>query len=905
VTVPAEPFQLVVNGVTHELAPGPDRSLLFALREELGSTGAKPGCGEGECGACTVLLDGQPVQACQTRLSQVAGRAVTTVEGLAHGGRLHPAQRAFLEVGALQCGYCTAGMLMSTVALLEREPDPDEATIRSAMAGNICRCGTYPRILRAVRRAAELAAAPPGNGGEAGQDTAAVPSSDVAATDPGAGYPAGPTRPGRPWDLSSPEQRDWFDVLPDGLVVTLERDRTPEPGRWTTSPGAWLHIGSDGTVTSFTGKVDVGQDNRTALSLLVAEELRVPLASVRLVMGDTDVCPYDAGTFGSRSMPDAGERLRQVAAAARESLLGLAAGRWGMATTDLVAADGAIRTAEAGPSTAGGSTRRSEATTPTAADSLSLAYADLVRGLRRVDVANAATAPTPGPLSRTVARPSARLSAAEIVTGAKRYPSDMSLPGMRYGRVLRPPAVGATLRSLDTSKAAALPGITLVEEGPFVGVVARDPFSAGRAIGAIEADWEPAPTLSEDGLEAYLRAHPAEEEGWEGAFHREIGDPDGALASAPIRLSATYTSPYIAHVPLETHVALATWEGDRLTVWCGTQQPFGVRAEVAEALGVPEVDVRVIVPDTGGGFGGKHGGEVAAAAARLSRAADGPVKVRWGREEEFVGGYLRPAAVIDIRSGARRDGTIAAWEMRDTNAGMFGLVGPYEIPDQRLDHQPADSPLPQGSYRALAATVNHFARESHMDELAHATGVDPLELRLAHLRDDRLAAVFRAAAERIGWPAGSSQPGRGVGIAGGVEKGARIATCVDVRVGTDRRLEILRIVSAVECGAIVDPGGLVNQVEGATVMGLGGALFEAIHFESGRITNGSMAAYRVPRITDVPPIEVVLLDRPDLPSAGAGETPIVAVAPALANAIFAATGVRLRSLPLAPDGVVP
>ena len=426
----------------------------------------------------------------------------------------------------------------------------------------------------------------------------------------------------------------------------------------------------------------------------------------------------------------------------------------------------------------------------------------------------------------------------------------------------------------------------------------------GRALQAIEAHWDLAPQPSETELSDHLRTHPVEEEGWEGAFHHEVGDLDAALAAAPVKLAATYTTAYIAHVPLETHVALAEWDGDRLTVWSGTQQPFGVRRELAEALGVPEAQVRVIVPDTGGGFGGKHGGEVAAEAARLSRATGRPVKVRWSREEEFTQGYLRPAAVIDVRSGARRDGAITAWELRNTNAGAFGVVGPYEIANQRLDYQPADSPLPQGSYRALAATANHFARESHMDELAHALGIDPLALRLRHLRDERLAAVFHAAAERMDWARRPREPGLGLGIAGGVEKGARVATCVAVRVGDDRRLEILRIVTAFECGAIVNPDGLTNQVEGATVMGLGAALFEAIHFEAG-IQNASLSDYRVPRLSDVPPIEVVLLDRRDLPSAGGGETPIIAIAPALANAIFAATGVRLRSLPLVPDGAIP
>jgi isoquinoline 1-oxidoreductase len=525
--------------------------------------------------------------------------------------------------------------------------------------------------------------------------------------------------------------------------------------------------------------------------------------------------------------------------------------------------------------------------------------------MRHVEIASTRAPLTPGPAEQVVGRPTGRLGAPEIVTGARRYPTDLSLPGMLHGRSLRPPAFGATLRSVDVTRAKALPGVTVVQEDSFVGVAAPDPFRAARAMQAIEADWDLAPQPSETELGDHLRSHPVEEHGWEGAFHKETGDVDGALASAPVRLAASYATAYVAHVPLETHVALAEWKGSRLTVWSGTQQPFGVRGELAEALGVPEADVRVIVPDTGGGFGGKHGGEVAADAARLSRAIGRPVKVRWSREDEFVRGYLRPAAVIDVRSGARADGAITGWELRNTNSGMFGVVGPYEIPNQRLDYQPADSPLPQGSYRALAATANHFARESHMDELAHALGIDPLGLRLNHLRDDRLAKVFRAAAERMGWNSRPREPGLGMGIAGGVEKGARVATCVAVRVGDDRRLEILRIVTAFECGAIVNPDGLSNQVEGATVMGLGAALFEAIHFEAGAILNASLANYRVPRITDVPPIEVVLLDRRDLPSAGGGETPIIAIAPALANAVYAATGVRLRTLPLVPDGVIP
>jgi nicotinate dehydrogenase subunit B len=873
-TRPPAPF--AVNGIAHQPAPGPDRSLLIELRDGLGLLGAKPGCGEGVCGACTVLLDGAPARACQVHLSDVGGRSVRTVEGLASDGRLHPVQQAFLELGAFQCGYCTPGMILGTVALLERDPDPDAGATRSALHDNVCRCGSYPRIARAGR------GAPHHRGG--GSPAATAARAPAAA---GAAAPAH-RRPRRPWDLSRAVDRDWFDVLPPGLIVVHE----PGPsaaGDWTTSAGAWLHVGADGAVTAFTGKVDVGQDNRTALSMLVADELGVALDAVSMVMGDTDLCPHDQGTFGSRSMVDAGSHLRAVATGARWCLIDLAAHRLAAAAVALVAEDGVVR-----PSSGGSG----------------IGFGQLVAGQRRVELVTdvgpaGREASRAGPAAK--ARAAGRVDGPAIVTGVKRFPSDLSLPGMLHGRVLRPPAAGATVRSIDTARVEAMAGVTVVRDGDLVGIVAPNPFAAGRALAELVVEWDQASGPSEAELDTWLRDHPApaeEAEGWAGAFHHETGDVDAALAVAPTRLAATYTAAYIAHVPLETHVALAAWDGaERLTVWTGTQVPFGVRSQLAQRLGIAEEDVRVIVPDTGGGFGGKHAGDVAAEAARLARATGRPVKVRWSRSEEFTAGYLRPAAVIDIRSGT--DGaTLTAWEMRNVNGGTFGLTGPYEVLNQRLDYQPAASPLAQGSYRALAATANHFARESHMDEVARTLGQDPLGFRLAHVRDERLATVLQAAATRIGWdqprPAATA-----VGIAGGIEKGARVATAVEARVGDDRRLEILRAVTAFECGRIIYADGLANQVEGAFVQGLGGALFEAIRFDDGVVHNASMTAYRVPRIEDVPPIEVILLDRPDLAPAGGGETPIIAVAPAVANAIHAATGIRLRAMPLVPDGLVP
>jgi len=333
-----------------------------------------------------------------------------------------------------------------------------------------------------------------------------------------------------------------------------------------------------------------------------------------------------------------------------------------------------------------------------------------------------------------------------------------------------------------------------------------------------------------------------------------------------------------------------------LTVWCGTQRPFGVRAELAEAFRIPEDRVRVIVPDTGSAYGGKHSGEHAVEAARLAKGAGTPVKVVWTRAEEFSFGYARPAGVIDIKAAVDTNGRLVAWEFDNWNSGASAIRTPYDVPHQRVQFHSSQSPLKQGSYRGLAATANHYAREMHMDAIARALGADAVQFRLEHLTDERMRAVLVEAAKKIGWPKPSAA-GRALGIACGTEKGSYVATAAELSKAA-AGFTVERLVVVFECGAIVNPDGLDNQVSGAVVQGLGGALFEALEFRNGALTNGTMEQYRVPRFKDVPPIEVVLLDRRDLPSAGAGETPIVCVAPAIGSAARAFARVE-TALPVA------
>ena len=694
------------------------------------------------------------------------------------------------------------------------------------------------------------------------------------------------------------QRRDFFKFLGAGVLVVCALKELPAQESGAQRPGgfgffeplpkeisAWMHVGESGAVTVYTGKVEIGQNIRTSLSQAVAEELRFPLDGIQMVMGDTQLTPYDMGTFGSRTTPTMNLQLRRVAAAARQELIALAAKKWNLAPQRLEAVNGRVQIE---------------------GKKKSISYADLVSGQQLTAVIPADEALI-APTQWTVEGQSIpKVDGRDFVTGRHLYPSDQKLPGMLYGKILRPPSFGATLVSISARSSDLADNVTFVRDGDFAGVAAATEEAAEHAIASLQAKWSEQPQISNKELFAYLKNNPVQLQGFAGASRYETGAVDKDLAASDHPLRQTYTVSYIAHAPLEPRAALAQWTsgGNMLTVWTGTQRPFAVRTELAQALHVPESQVRVLMPDMGSGYGGKHTGECAVEAARLARAANAPVKLVWTREEEFTWAYFRPAGVIEVAGGVRSDGTLTAWEFTNYNSGGAGIRTFYEVPSQRIVFQPTRYPLRQGSYRALAATANHFARESFMDELAHAASRDPLEFRLKNLKNERLRAVFQAAADNFGWSSAKPASGHGFGIGGGFEKGGNVATCVEVAV--DRAsgdVQIVRVVTAFECGAIVNPDNLKNQIVGANIMGLGGALFEAIQFENGRILNPRFSKYRVPRFSDVPQIDVVLLNRNDIPPAGAGETPLVGLAPAIGNAIFQATGTRLRALPMVPHGL--
>ncbi|MBM3813700.1 MAG: isoquinoline 1-oxidoreductase [Acidimicrobiia bacterium] len=651
------------------------------------------------------------------------------------------------------------------------------------------------------------------------------------------------------------DRREFLALAGGGLLLFTTGASGQRPGgQGEADLSARLHMAADGTITVFTSKVEVGQGSRTQLTQAAAEELGISPEKIRLVMADTDLVPDDGGTAGSRTTPSTVPAVRRAAAAAKKILAATAANP--KATMDQLR--GAIP---------------SDVVVKPAGD-----WQHLGKTLPKVD-------------SRA------------IVTGAHKYPADITRPGMLYGKVLRAPVYNAKLEELDKAAASKLAGVVIVHDGEFAGCTAPTSWEAKKGIEALAAGakYSRKPHVSSKKLFEHLKAtaRTGSAAGRGSGPERTKGDASAAMASAANTLKASFEVAYVQHAPMEPRAAVAEWEGDKLTVWTGTQMPHRVRQQLAEAFRVPQEKVRVMVPDTGGGFGGKHTGETAIEAARLAKAAGKPVSLRWTRAEEFAWAYFRPAGLFEIQAGFDGNGKLTAWDYTNYNAGGAGLDTPYAVANSRIRFLYTDSPLREGSYRGIAATANNFARELFMDELAEAAKMDPLRFRLLNLDNPRLRAVLESAAERFRfaerWK--SRKAGTGVGIACGTEKGSYIACCAEVGI-REGEIEVREVTQVFECGAIQNPRNLRAQVDGCLIQGLGAALWEEAIFEDGKLMNGRFASYRVPRMSDVPKLDTHLLDRRDLTSAGAGETPIIAIAPAVAAAVHHAGYARVRSMPV-------
>lgn len=884
---------LTVNGQQYPLTVDLATPLLYILRNDLGLRGPKYGCGEEQCGACKVLVDGAAVPSCKLPVAQVGNAEIVTVEGLGTAAALHPLQEAFVEEGAIQCGYCVTGMIMAAQGLLNQTRYPTDDEIRTALDTNLCRCGVYDR----VRRAIKLRIGRP----------VWEPIYEVVAAPP----------------LSQP--------LPAHQKLSPALQETPDLD-------AWIRIDGSDTITIFSGKAEIGQGMRTALAQLAAEELDIDLARIRVIMADTELTPDEGTTSGSMSLQNSGNAIRQAAAEARHYLLTLAHEELEAAgdPTSLSVADGLIIDSATGRS---------------------IDYWTLFGGQAFGRQVTGAVQPKSFAEHKVVGQRAIRIDLPAKATGAPSYVHDMRLPGMVHGRIVRPPSYGARLVAIDEAQVAALPGVLkIVRDGSFLGVIAEREEQAIAAQAALlaAATWATDQSLPTDkSIYEILMAGPTQDKlVIDGST---TDDPIPAIAPPPVRatqtLNAEYRRPYQMHGSMGPSAAVAQWDERKLTIWSHTQGAYPLRNALAPVLGLALDQIHVIHTEGAGCYGHNGADDVALDAALLARALPGrPISLQWMRADEHQWEPYGPAMAVQLNASLDEEGKVVAWNqdiwsyphsgrprangtvdsgllaawhladpipapprrmMGGRHSGSFRNADPlYTFSDRRVVvHEHPVSPLRTSSMRSLGAYANVFAIESFMDELAHAAQIDPVAFRLQQLTDERAQAVIRAAAAKAGWQprAIPNHSGKGQGIAFAQYKNIQCYCAIVVDVTVDRasgQIHIDKAVIAGEAGQVVNPDGLSNQLEGGFVQAASWTLHEAVHFDAEGITSCDWDTYPILRFTEAPVIETVLLNRPELPFLGAGEASQNPAPAAIANAVYAAVGIRLREIPFTRERVL-
>ena len=875
------PLTLRINGETRELRLPPATPLLYALRNDLNLKAAKYGCGSEQCGACTVLVDGAAVPSCQLPLSHCQALDIITLEGLAEGDELHPLQETFLEEQAAQCGFCSAGMIVAAQGLLNRVRYPTDADIRRSLASNLCRCGVYDRVRRAIK------------------------------------LRTGRIEPPIVEVIECPPLAERIEAVSPSLAAHPQLDD-------------WLRIQPDGRITLFSGKVELGQGIATALAQIAADELDVALGRIDVVCADTERTPDEGGTTGSRSLESSGVAIRCAAAEARQHLLSLAYEALDSLTPaeQLPVRDGLISDPGSGRS---------------------ISYWEL-QGGRLFNRRIGGSAPHKDPAAHSLVGTSAqRIDLRGKFSGGVCYVHDMTLPGMRHARVLRPPGYHARLVDFDIAAAREQPGVAaVVQNGQFIAVVCE---REEMAVAAVEharevARWEYAADLPDlaatfDDLAAKPRQSQLIEAGSVCAGSiPPVKTPSGAA----ITLRARYTRPFQMHGSLGPSAALAVWDEGQLTVWSPTQAAFSLRGALAQVLSLDEAQIRVIHSEGAGCYGHNGADDAALDAALVAMALPAtPILLKWSRWDEHAWEPYGSAMRLDMQASLDAAGLVCDWNhdvysyahstrpaiglpssgllaarhlqapfapqpgraMGGYHAGAHRNADPlYDLPRRRIvRHAVSDSPVRVSALRSLGAYANIFAIESLMDELANAADSDPLDFRLRHLGDERARAVLLAAADKVGWPRRDKSAGWGLALAQYKNLQCYCAIIVRLDVDAAGEIDLQRVVIAADAGQVVNPDGLSNQLEGGFMQAASWTLYEAVRFDKRGITSTDWDSYPILRFSAAPKIEVLLLNRPDQPFLGAGEAAQNPTPAAIANAIFAATGRRLRELPFTPARV--
>jgi len=679
-------------------------------------------------------------------------------------------------------------------------------------------------------------------------------------------------------------RRQFCKLLGGGIVVLIVQPSglLGQRRNYPDDPNAYLRIDENGHVTLFSGKIEMGQGVHTSLAQMAAEELGVPLESITMVMGDTDLVPYDAGTWGSLTTRFFGPAVRAAAAEARTVMLKLGAEKLGTSRDKLTIENGVITDGKR-----------------------KVTYGELAKGKQIARLVDEKAVLRSAKEFKIIGKPTKRLDAKEKVTGRAKYAGDIRHPGMLYARIVRSPMHGAKLKSIDTSKAKAMSGVTVVENGDLAAVLHADPDVANFALQSVKADWDrPEAAFDTESVGDY--------------FVKNVTGPVGPRPSAAnaaegggaTQFQSTFRTGYLAHAPMEPHTASAEWKEGRLTAWVGTQSPFGARAAIAKALNLDESKVRVITPFVGGGFGGKSPAPQAVEAARLAQITGKPVMVMFTRPEEFYFDTFGPAAVVKIASSMDVDGKITQWDYTTWASGSRSTEVLYDVPGAQVRALMGRGsgtnlhPFGTGPWRAPGAGTNVFGRESQIDIMAAAAKIDPLEFRLRNLTDKRARRVLQAAADAFGWKAAPGPSGQGRAIAFAEDAGTFCALAAEVAVDKKTgEIKVKRVVAAQDMGLVINPDGAKMQMEGCIAMGLGYVLTEELNFRGGEILDKNFDTYALPRFSMVPKIETVLISNDELAPQGGGESAIVPMGAVIANAVFDAAGIRMYRLPMTPARV--
>jgi len=698
-------------------------------------------------------------------------------------------------------------------------------------------------------------------------------------------------------DIKAPipiERREFLKRLGGGIIIILSLSEFIEAhgdilqdGQKPEDLNVYLRVKEDGRVDCYTGKIEMGQGVITSLAQMLAEELDVSLNSIDMIMGDTELCPWDMGTFGSMSTRFFGPPLRTAGAEARATLLQLAVKELNVDISLLDVNDGMVSIKDD--------------------NSRSISYADLTKGKRIVKAVNEKPSLKKPSEFKIIGKPVLKQDSYLKVTGKAKFAADIRLDGMLYASIVRPPVHGAEIVSIETSQAESIDGVLIINEKDLIATLHPDKAIAEAAAEKMKVKYKlPESDVDDKNIFEYLL-----ERAPEGKIVNEGGNMDDGIKAAKLHIDNEYYNSYVAHATMEPHAATARINNGKMEIWASTQTPFRAESEVAEHLAIPEDQVRIRQAFVGGGFGGKSNTQQILEAARLAKISNKPVQVEWTRREEFFYDSFRPAAVVKISSGIDNEGRITQWDYGVYSAGERGARHFYNIPNHKTTVFGSGwmgsrvHPLSTGAWRAPANNTNTFARECQIDIMAAEAGIDPVEFRLKNLKDKRMIRVLEAVADKVGWTSTKSPSGRGYGVACGVDAGAYVAHIAEVEV--DKKtgaVRVKKVTCAQDMGLIINPQGATIQVEGCITMGLGYALTEEIQFEGGKVDNRNFDSYMLPKFSWTPEIVTVLLDLPDEPAQGGGEPAIICMGALVANAIFDATGARLYQLPMTPERIL-